>query len=81
MFVDAANKSRHGEEPRSGVSNHARSRVKTQLTMLRFNGSVNRIGGACASLPPWHSGFSRARFSAFGIAWRVCRHPDDDGKP
>ena len=21
---------------------------------------------ACASLPPWHSGFSRARFSAFG---------------
>jgi len=25
--------------------------------------------------------FSRARFPLFGITWRACRHPDDDGKP
>src|SRR5512132_3890703 len=43
--------------------------------------SLETTSQPCASLPPWHSGFSRARFSAFGITWRACRHPDDDGKP
>jgi transposase len=32
----------------------------------RYDQLARNDFSACASLPPWHSGFSRARFSAFG---------------
>jgi putative ABC transport system substrate-binding protein len=35
--------------------------------------SVIAAGGSPAS--------ALAAVSAFGITWRACRHPDDDGKP
>ena len=31
----------------------------------RYDKPLRTTSQPCASLPPWHSGFSRARFSAF----------------
>ncbi len=45
-------------------------------TQCATTNSLGTTSQPCASLPPWHSGFSRARFPLLDNT--ACRHPDND---
>ena len=63
-FTGAA--SRHANGPRKRTSPHWRSGWVSGASQRATTNSLGTTSHPCASLPPWHSGFSRARFPLLG---------------